>query len=96
MEIISESYNIEYKELLPQVLLRIFSVCKIDPNFPLKENIKEIEREISILQDKLRRQTSILDKSTNIQTTLQKRISTLEQKNFDMKSKLLEELGSEI
>ena len=96
MEIISESYNIEYKELLPQVLLRIFSVCKTDPNFPLKDNIKEIEGEISILQYKLRRQTSLLDKSTGIQTNLQKRISTLEQKNFDMKSKLLEELGSEI
>lgn len=96
MEIISESRNLEYKELLPQVLLRIFSVCKTDPNFPLKDNIKEIEGEVKVLQHKLRRQTSLLDKSTDIQTNLQKRISTLEQKNFDVKSKLLEELGSEI
>lgn len=96
MEIISESRNLEYKELLPQVLLRIFSVCKTDPNFPLKDNIREIEGKVNVLQHKLRRQTSLLDKSTDIQTNLQKRINILEQKNFDMKSKLLEELGSEI
>jgi len=96
MEIISESHNLESKELLPQVLLRIFSVCKTDPNFPLKDRIKEIEREVSTLQDKLRRQTSLLDKSSSIQEDLQKRVNALDHKNFDVKSRLLEELGSEI
>jgi len=96
MEIISESQALEHKELLPQVLLRIFSVCKTDPNFPLKDNIKEIEGEVKVLQNKLRRQTSLLDKSSDIKMDLQKRISLLEQKNFNTKSKLLEELGSEI
>lgn len=96
MEIISESQALERKELLPQVLLRIFSVCKTDPNFPLKDNIKEIEGEVKVLQNKLRRQTSLLDKSSDIKMTLQKRIRILEQKNFNTKSKLLEELGSEI
>ena len=96
MEIISESHNLESKELLPQVLLRIFSVCKTDPNFPLKDRIKEIEREVSTLQDKLRRQKSLLDKSSSIQEDLQKRVNTLDHKNFDVKSRLLEELGSEI
>ena len=96
MEIISESHILEYKEVLPQVLLRIFSICKTDPNFPLKDNIKEIESEVNVLQHKLRRQSSILDKSSDIKTNLQKRIDLLEQKNFDMMSNLLEELGSEI
>jgi len=96
MEIISESHNLEYKELLPQILLRIFSVCKTDSNFPLKDNIREIEGEVNVIRHKLRRQTSLLDKSSTIQADLQKRIDLLEQKNFDTKSKLLEELGSEI
>lgn len=96
MEIVSESHNLEYKELLPQILLRIFSVCKTDPNFPLKDNIKEIEGEANTLQNKLKRQTSLLDKSSVIQADLQKRVNMLEQKNFNVKSRLLEELGSEI
>ena len=96
MEIVSESHNLEYKELLPQILLRIFSICKTDVNFPLKDRIKEIEGESRVLQNKLTRQTSLLDKSSVIQADLQKRVNMLEQKNFNVKSRLLEELGSEI
>lgn len=96
MEIISESYNLETKELLPQILLRIFSVCKTDSNFPLKDRIKEIEGEVSALRAKLKRQTSLLNKSASIQEDLQLRVNSLDQKNFDMRSRLLEELGSEI
>lgn len=96
MEIISESNNLESKELLSQILLRIFSICKTDPNFPLKDRIKEIEGEISVLKSKLKTQQILQDKSSVIQTDLQKRITLLDQKNFDMKSKLLEELGSDI
>ncbi len=96
MEIISESHNIESKELLPQILLRIFSVCKTDPNFPLKDRIKEIEGEVSTLRAKLKRQTSLLNKSASIKEDLQLRVNSLDHKNFDMRSRLLEELGSEI
>jgi len=96
MEIISESHNLETRELLPQILLRIFSVCKTDPNFPLKDRIKEIEWEVSTLRAKLKRQTSLLNKSSGIQEDLQKRVDMLDRKNFDTKSRLLEELGSEI
>ena len=96
MEIISESHNLESKELLPQVLLRIFSVCKTDPNFPLKDRLHEIEGEVFALQQKLQRQISVHEKSAGIRQDLQKRLDALEQKNYDMKSRILEELGSEI
>lgn len=96
MEIISESHNLESKELLPQVLLRIFSICKTDPNFPLKDKIIEIEGEVDTLQRKLDRQTELLKKSADIHKDLKNRVSTLDQKNYEMKSRLLEELGSEI
>ena len=96
MEIISESHNLESKELLPQVLLRIFSVCKTDPNFPLKDKLKEIEGEVHTLQTKLQRQISVHEKSSNLRQDLQKRVEAVDQKNYDMKSRLLEELGSEI
>jgi vacuolar-type H+-ATPase subunit I/STV1 len=96
MEIISESHNLESKELLPQVLLRIFSICKTDPNFPLKDKIIEIEGEVDALQRKLERQTELLKKSEEIHNELKDRVSTLNQKNYETKSRLLEELGSEI
>jgi len=96
MEIITESHNLESKELLPQILLRIFSVCKTDPNFPLKDRIKEIEGEVVTLKNKLQSQINLQEKSAAIEINLKKSIARLEQKNFDMKSKLLEELGSEI
>lgn len=96
MEIISESHNLESKEMLPQVLLRIFSICKTDPNFPLKDQLKSIEGEVSSLQTKLQRQISLHEKSIGIRKDLQKRIDVLEQKNYDTKSRLLDELGSGI
>lgn len=96
MEILSESHNLESKELLPQVLLRIFSVCKTDPHFPLKDKLKEIEGEVYTMQQKLQRQISIHEKSSGIRENLQKRVDALEQKNYETKSRLLEELGSEI
>jgi len=95
MEIISESHNLESKELLPQVLLRIFSVCKTDPNFPLKDRLHEIEGEVRSMQQKLQRQISLHDKSQALREDLQKRVEVLKQKNYDTKSRLLEELGSE-
>jgi len=96
MEIISESHNLESKELLPQVLLRIFSICKTDPNFPLKDRLHEIEGEVHSMQQKLQRQISLHDKSVSLREDLQKRVEVLKHKNYDTKSRLLEELGSEI
>ncbi len=96
MKIVSESNNLESKELLSQVLLRIFSVCKTDPGFPLKEKLIEIEGEIDSLKTKLIKQDSLLTQSSNIRQDLDIRIKGIEEKNFDIKSRLLEELGSEV
>lgn len=96
MEIISESQNLESKEMLPQILLRIFTICKTDPNFPLKNQIHDIEGKVKVLQAKLKRQAAILEKSKLLRENLQHKVSTLDQKNVEIKSALLEELGSEI
>jgi len=96
MEIISESHNLESKELLPQILLRIFSICKNDSTFPLKSQLNEIEKKVYTLQEKLQRQTALYKKSSELRNDLQKRVDILEQKNYDVKNRLIEELGSEI
>jgi len=95
MKIISESQQFETKEHLPQILMRIFSVCKADPNFPLKDKVKVLEREVDSLKCTLEKKEKLLESSEQLHIDLKKRVDKIEQKNFDLKSYLLEKLGSE-
>lgn len=96
MEVISESLRVENKELLPNILMRIFSVCKADPAFPLKEQIESIEREAVALNKKIEKQESLVQQTTEIRDDFSRRLQNLRQENFETKSRLLEELGSEV
>jgi chromosome segregation ATPase len=96
MQVINESLKTENKDLLPQILMRIFSVCKADPNFPLKEQINSIERDMSGLQKKINHQNELLEQTLNLRDDLSNRLQSLRQSNFELKSRLLEELGSDI
>jgi hypothetical protein len=96
MEVISESFQVEKKEQLPQILMRIFNVCKADPNFPLKEQIGSVEDEIGSIEIKLEKQDKILEQTIKLRDDLSQRLQNLRRDNFELKSKLLEELGSEI
>ena len=84
------------KEILPQVLKRLLSICKTDPNFHLKEKFSQIEKVIQNLETKLERQDSLLIESEEIKRGLAQRSDTLDQSNYDLKSSLLESLGSEL
>lgn len=96
MKVISETLILENKDMLPQILMRIFAVCKADSNFPLKTKINLIEGEVDALNQKIKRQKVLVDQTLNMRDDLSKRLQTLRQENFELKSHLLEELGSEI
>ena len=96
MEVISESKTFENKELLPQILMRIFTVCKTDPNFPLKHKMSNVEGEVDALNQRLEKQKQLLENTIGIRNDLSNKLQLLRQENFEMKSRLLEELGSEI
>ena len=96
MKVISESSQVENKELLPQILMRIFAVCKSDPNFPLKQNIKSVEGEVVALQKKIERQKHLINETVGLRDDLSNRLQLLRQENYELKSRLLEELGSDI
>lgn len=96
MEVINESLEVENKEVLPQILMRIFSVCKVDPNFPLKGQIESIEEETNAINSKLRKQEKLIKKTILLRDDLSNRLQDRRQDNFEIKSRLLEELGSEI
>lgn len=95
MEIISESLQVENRDLLPNILMRIFAVCKADPTFPLKEQISSIESEVDALNRKINHQKKLVKQTIGLRNDLSARLQTLRQENFEMKSRLLEELGSE-
>ena len=96
MEVICESLKKENKDLLPQILMRIFSVCKADPNFPLKHQMDGLEGEVDALTMKLSKQKKLIDQTLGLRDDLSSRLQKLRQENFERKSQLLEELGSEI
>ena len=97
MEVINEN-NFETKasEQLPQILNRIFSICKNDPSFQLKEELQISEETMEKLQVKIDRKKNLISKSKDILENLQKRNKKLENDNNDLKAKLLEALGSEL
>ena len=78
------------------IISRIYSICKTDPSFQLKEDIQNIEEHERILKDKISKQDDLLERSKEIKNDILKRISNLEDKNIDLKNTLLERLGSEI
>jgi len=84
------------KEMLPQIVNRIFSICKADENFPIKKELKTIDDLIESLEIKAERQDSIVIQSLEIKKNLEARLSDVEEKNFELQSRLLETLGSEL
>jgi len=97
MEIINESeFNIEKSELLPQILNRIYTICKKDPSFQLKEELQISEETATKLQSKINNKKTLLEKSQNILQDLQKRNEKLKSNNNELKTVLLSALGSEL
>ena len=95
MEIISEEKKVDHSEKLPQIVQRIFSVCKEDPSFPLRDQIKIVEGEILGLKKKLAGQALLLKKSRETRNKLTRRASKLIESNVDLREELLSELGSQ-
>jgi hypothetical protein len=84
------------KELLPQIIARIFSVCKADRNFPLREQINQVDNRILILKNKLEKQNALFRQSKRLTQELDERIDILDGRNENLKEVLLEALGSEL
>jgi len=84
------------KEMLPQVITRIFSICKTDKNFPLKEQIGSIDVDISAIKRKLIKQSNLFKQSQELTHELNDRLNILEDRNAGLKERLLESLGSEL
>ena len=84
------------RELLPQIMDRIFAVCKNDPNFKLKDEMEIIENRTISLKQKIGKQSTLLTQSNLLTKDLLQRIEVIENQNERKQTELLEALGSEI
>lgn len=84
------------KELLPQIVERIFAICKTDGNFPLKGKMSNIDDEITIVRNKIRKQEKLLNDSKTLSSNIISRLTNLKNSNQELRNKLLQSLGSEI
>lgn len=83
-------------EMLPQIVNRIFSICKEDENFPIKKEMQTIENIIESLEIKAEKQDAVIIQALEVKKNLEKRLSDLEEKNFELQTRLLGTLGSEL
>jgi len=84
------------KELLPQIVKRIFSICKTDPHFPLKNEMESVDDRISSMDEKINKQDDLLNQSKSLKQDFGHRIQILQDSNTRKQSELLEQLGSEL
>ena len=84
------------KELLPQILERIFAICKNDSNFELKDELINIEKNINEINQKISRQDNLLSQSELLKKDISNRISIIDSQNETKQIELLESISSEL
>jgi len=85
-----------HRELLPQIVDRIFAVCRNDSNFQLKDEMQIVENRMEGLKQKIEKQVELLQQSNELSKDLMQRIEVLDNQNEKKQMELLESLGSDI
>jgi len=96
MQVIIEQFNGVKKEQWKTIFDRIFSVCKKDPQFQVNDKTKDLDSEIKILEEHLNKNNDIISKAEEFKKDIQHKLSLLDDQNLELKSKVLEKLGSEL
>lgn len=94
IEILEQKNNPQEK--LPQIVNRIFAICKTDPNFPLKSELGDVDDRIVEVKKKLTKQNDLLKQSAELKKDFSQRIEVINDSNSRIKMQLLESLGSDI
>ena len=84
------------KEMLPQIVERIFAICKTDGNFPLKGQMSNIDGSLSSIQSQMKKQDKLVQQSKSLTSNIISRLSNLKRSNQELREKLIEALGSEL
>ena len=94
LEVLQNENN--HRELLPQIVDRIFAVCRNDPNFQLKDEMEIVENRMEGLRQKINKQVELLQQSNSLSKDLMQRLEVIDNQNEKKQIELLEALGSDI
>jgi hypothetical protein len=84
------------KEMLPQVLERIFAICKTDPDFPLKDKLESVEYVIENLNKKIKKKNHLYNQGQKLKKDLETKLELINNSNLELREQILETLGSEL
>jgi len=84
------------KEMLPQIVERIFSICKEDENFHLKGKMSNIDDILLSVQFQINKQENLIYQSKSLNSNIVSRLTNLKNSNQELKERLLDSLGSEL
>lgn len=100
MEILnSESIELtkdKKNNLIPEIINRIYSICKTQSDFPHKKEIKEVEESLTLVHNKINKQDNLFEKSKEMRDELNRKINIINGENYILQEELLESLGSEM
>jgi hypothetical protein len=84
------------KEMLPQVLERIFAICKTDPAFTLKDKLESVEYVIENLNKKIKKKDNLYKQGKKLKKNLETKFELINNSNLELRERILETLGSEL
>jgi len=91
-----EMQRIRKHQLIPTVIDHIFTICKEDKNFSIKDNIAKIDKKLIIAKSHIKKQQKLMEQSDSIKKELLEKIKRIDDESFKIKYKVLETLGSEL
>lgn len=82
---------------LTSIFDRVFLICKNDPSFSNKKRVvEEIDGNVTVTQEKLNKQNKLLTKSDELKRDMSRKVKILDQEILELRTSLLESLGSEL
>ena len=83
-------------EDIPQIIHRIFSICKQDHSFPHKKEMAGLDDESDAIRKKIKFKEEVIKKALKFESQMIKRLSEAQDQNLTKREKILESLGSEL
>lgn len=89
--------EINKPNFLSEVSNVIFSICKTSDEFKSQnDSLKKTEDILSIVEKKIYNQESLIEKAKSMKEAFTEKNKLLENENLETRSRLLEQLGSEL
>ena len=83
-------------EDVPQIIHRIFSICKQDHSFPHKKELEGLDDESNSIKRRIELKEELIKKALKFESQMRNRLFEARDQNLIKREKILESLGSEL